>query len=161
MKTSRGVLSACATSNATGTPPRGSARTSTSWRLAYFVNSPASTRPASRRSANSMVSNPRSCALSRPDAGIRASMQMPPEPFAGKASDFLQRPGFLEEMRRSRYDPKLLLAPKERESFLVQFDDRFVQAADDEQSWRLDAGERVCGEVRPPSARNNGADFVA
>src|SRR6266511_3248942 len=88
-------------------------------------------------------------------------MQMPPEPFAGEASDFLQRPGLLEEMRRSRYDPKLLLAPQKRESFLVQFNDRFVQTADDEQGWRLDPGQRVCGQVRPASARNNGADFVA
>src|SRR5207253_9045811 len=64
-------------------------------------------------------------------------------------------------MRRSRYDSKLLLAAQARESILVQFDDRFVQAADDEQSWRLDAGQRVCGQIRPASARHDGADFVA
>src|SRR5947209_6785603 len=46
-------------------------------------------------------------------------------------------------MRRSRYDSKLLLAAQAREGILVQFDDRFVQAADDEQSWRLDAGQRI------------------
>jgi hypothetical protein len=108
-----------------------------------------------------MVSNPRSRALARPDIGIRATEQMPPEPFAGEASDFFKCTMLLEQMRRSRYDSKLLLAPQARESFLVELDDRFVQAADDEQGWRLDAGKRVCGQVRPAPARNNGADLVA
>src|SRR5207237_3685500 len=54
-KTSSAVCSALATSNPTGTPPRGKARTTTSSR---FRNSPsleASRRPASKRSANSMA----------------------------------------------------------------------------------------------------------
>jgi len=36
---------------------------------------------------------------------------MPPEPFAGEASDFFECPVLFEEMRCSRYDSKLLLAP--------------------------------------------------
>src|SRR2546422_1906027 len=86
---------------------------------------------------------------------------MPPEPFAGEAGNFFQCPVLLEQMRRSRYDPKLLLAAQVREGFLVQFDDRFVQGANDEQGRRVDTGQRVRGQVRPASARNNGADFVA
>src|SRR5205814_5741445 len=51
-KISSGASSASAISNATGTPPRGSARTITSWRPRYFDSRAASSMPASRRSSN-------------------------------------------------------------------------------------------------------------
>ena len=52
--TSSGAPSACATSNATGTPPRGSPRTTTSWSRTYCSRA-ASSRPASTRSANTTI----------------------------------------------------------------------------------------------------------
>src|SRR5205085_4308183 len=49
IKTSSGTRSACATSYATGTPPRGKPRTITSSRPAYFESFKPSIRPASAR----------------------------------------------------------------------------------------------------------------
>src|SRR5437016_1248533 len=62
MKTSSGTRSACATSYATGTPPRGNPSTITSSRPAYCVSFSASNRPAADRSgkAASMRPPPRS-----------------------------------------------------------------------------------------------------
>src|SRR5659263_163579 len=52
--TSSGAPSAPATSNATGTPPRGRPRTTTSWSCRYSSRA-ASSRPASTRSANTII----------------------------------------------------------------------------------------------------------
>ena len=71
-KTSRGSLSALATAAATGTPPRGSPKTITSWRPEYAANFPASISPASARSANGRTS--RSSSSSRKST-VRLSVQ--------------------------------------------------------------------------------------
>src|SRR2546428_14014650 len=82
---------------------------------------------------------PRSRTLAQARSHFRANLQMSPEPFASKASNFFECSVFLEQMRRTRDDLKLLLAAQAREGFLVHPDDRFVQAANDEQSRRLNA----------------------
>src|SRR5438477_12147810 len=60
LKTSRGTASRCATSYATGTPPRGRPSTITSLRPAYCSSFSASSRPASARfgKAISMAADP-------------------------------------------------------------------------------------------------------
>src|SRR5438874_4574416 len=109
-KTSRGAFSAWATSKATGTPPRGNARTCTSGRLAYVMSLSARTRPASVRSRKSMAVILYSlrwvlCLLYRVTPG--KPTQVAREPVGGQAGDFLQGPRLLEEVGGAGDDHQL------------------------------------------------------
>src|SRR5687768_4145379 len=158
MKTSSGASSVVATSNATGTPPRGSASTITSSRFAYCWSLAARVRPASRRSVNAS----RSLNMTAPDGPSRAVLlargppQMRLEPVDRQARHLLERTWLLEQMRRARHDLEQGRGAHLLHRFLVQLDNRGVIAADDEQRRRLHERQSAGCEIRTAAARDDG-----
>jgi hypothetical protein len=82
--------------------------------------------------------------------------KVPLEPVRRQARNFLQRPRFLEEVRRAGDDRKLLLALHSLVGGLVQANDDIVIFANDEQRRRPNLFQRVASQIRPAAPRYDG-----
>src|SRR5687767_4275989 len=146
--TSSGALKYLATSQATGTPPRGKASTTTSGRLAYELSFSARNFPASLRFLKVFLNM------------LTFRRQMFDEPARCKVRYFFKCARFLEQMSCTGDNLKFLLTLKLSESLPIHFNHRIVSSADNQKSRRFDQWQIIAGEIWPAAAGNNGSHFV-
>src|SRR5512146_3532297 len=81
--------------------------------------------------------------------------EVPQKPLRCAVRDLLKRSRFFEQMRGAGDDRQFLRTMKKPEGGAVHLDDRFVVAADEQQSGSCRVGEVPFGEMRSPTARND------
>src|SRR5689334_8447825 len=74
------------------------------------------------------------------------------DPGGGMSRDFVERTGFLEQMRRAGNDLEPRRSGELRERDSIQLDHRLVVSANNEQSGSAHAREPPAGEIRASSA---------
>src|ERR1700737_2324319 len=86
-----------------------------------------------KRASPFNAQRPTAAYVRRPRRESRRLDDVALEPLAGQPRHFVQRSGFFKQVRRSRYDRKLLFATQLRKRFPVQLNDLDVVSSDNEQ----------------------------